>query len=390
MGKGLLIILAGYILSFTISHRGKLNNSTAMLNEVAETYEKHQNNYFTQNGIQVAIGELNKDTNWVGTTIANYNNSDAALKIEVTATGTKYVDNSCGLPPLSDYRKITSISNYSGYADTVKAIVYLGNAVIERPLTYAIFSEERLYFTGHPNHIEVWNNPHINANIHSNVRIMTSSYIYVEGFLSGSSPTYRDTVIPNSNPNHYRTGNWYIDSLRLPEVDFANFKTIATDYYSSTLNFTGNYNKAHPKKIVLGTLNNPSIWYIDGDFKVRKHTVYDGYGMIFVNGKVSFTHCSFQDEHIDTTNGVRLMVFSVGETRLGSCNVDAFVYSKQKVTAFFNRRSGQALRGQLVTTSIKMWSGMQLKYFPPKKEFIEQVFPYKRGLLYPKIVSYYD
>lgn len=86
---------------------------------------------------------------------------------------------------------------------------------------------------------------------------------------------------PNYNPSGL-PGNVAVDAIDIPYLDVDQFKGLATRVSNKDLTLRGHYE--------LGTRENPTIWFVNGNMRTREAVTFSGYGVFLVKGAISISH----------------------------------------------------------------------------------------------------
>ena len=90
-----------------------------------------------------------------------------------------------------------------------------------------------------------------------------------------------DVFLPESNPDSLGLTQT-ISGIELPEIVASNYSGVATTSYATDKGVDG--------YITLGTQENPTIWYVDGNLTTNGDVTFSGYGIIAVTGDIEINH----------------------------------------------------------------------------------------------------
>jgi subtilisin family serine protease len=86
---------------------------------------------------------------------------------------------------------------------------------------------------------------------------------------------------PNYNPAGI-PGNVSVDPIAIPRLDVQQFKSQATRVSKKNLVLNGHYD--------LGTKENPTVWYVDGNVTTRGEVTFSGYGVFLTKGTITINN----------------------------------------------------------------------------------------------------
>ena len=380
MGKGVLIIVSGYILIFSLTNFNIFNANTGMFNEAVEYYDNYQTKNIAASGIEIAVSNLGQDPTWSGFSNKVFNNLGYTLTVNLQTTTSKYpkgVDMS-----LTDHLEIESIARIGDIIDTVYAVVNMGAGSGGTPsfppyMEYAMISDWALAFSGY---LDLFSSvgSNLNPNIHTNSSFANAGFLNSSGFV-----TYVTTGIvggvANINPNVNPDGLDPVrkaDYVEIPNLDLTTFQSSATNYFSGNTTKNGN--------ISLGTKESPAIWYVDGDLTIDGDV--SGYGNIIctgnltINGDFDLSSSDVDGSNVGLYAGKSAFLSSTG-------TIKAQIYTKEHMFI-----SGDlTVEGQLICNGTLQYSGyLDLIYKPPLAEVVDTIIPVGGGGGgLPIIVSYY-
>lgn len=183
--------------------------------------------------------------------------------------------------PLGPDRGFVSHTIELTYALANDSEVDLNDDGVPQFFTYALLMNGPLNVNGN---MRVLGGPSLNADIHTNSSISLEGGNSVAGFgtyvtTAASKPARRlmTTFSPAVNPDDLPTVQQKapINILRFNAADYADLATRVTE---GNLTLSGNN--------VLGTRDNPEIWYVTGELSVAAGTRLDGYAIFMVEGDI--------------------------------------------------------------------------------------------------------
>ncbi|MEM9664717.1 MAG: S8 family serine peptidase [Bacteroidota bacterium] len=197
--------------------------------------------------------------------------------------------------------------------------------------------EARLYASG----------DRVNASVFTNGNLRIDEDVRVEGFCYHAGNTYGSTsraCRPVYNPTGEATAQRE-PTVVIPDFDADAHRGVATQVTNGDLTLQGAY--------TLGTAENPVIWFVDGNLRVRGTTTISGYGVFVVKGNADirgrFTAQSdpdvstiglYVEGNVDVrTSRFAAQVLAKGDIRLGE---EAQVYGS--LTSTGNLQSGEEMR----------------------------------------------
>ena len=278
MGKMMiyLVVGMGIIGSFSLLQLNQSNLNAR--DNASDNYEIAQARNLAIGGLEYAIMQLAVDSSW-STGFAPNSVSKGTLRVNVQKTNARYP----GGPADADVesgRLVTAVATVLNETVTIRAVVDLRTLETTPPaLDYAMMSEDNFTLTGNLI-IEDYNNPSLNADIHTN-KLMevtgTSNLVEGHGTFTGS---IESTPIDNADnvfkPNVDNGMPPYYESPRveLPEIDPSLWAGLATRSFFSNTKMSGG--------AILGTKENPEIVYVEGNLELTGNV--EGYGVFLVTG----------------------------------------------------------------------------------------------------------
>ncbi len=373
MGKMLLFLVIGMGGLFTVATLNINYSNSRLVNTTIEKFEKTQAGEIAAAGIEFAISKLNLDTTWTGVNALQIANG--TLTVSVSNTTSKYP----GGPNMSlnGMRLITSTGLLNYQTVTIRSVIQLAIASSVPPfLQYAMASGNDLQLQGNID-IRDDNNPHWNANIHSNRDLHTSGNAYdVRGFgtYSDEFESSHNNFVPNVNPNSDPV-NAKIPPITLPVFNPNDYIGIATSITNGNLTISGS--------TTLGTKSNPAIYYVNGDLNFRGST--SGYGIFIVTGNITFNG-SVSVNTVDP-NGSNLGFYSGGNIQAnGNINLAGQMYAQGDIEAHGNF----TLVGSMTAKrNIQLSGNPTIRYRPANSALTNQFWPTATNSR-PESVSYYE
>jgi len=378
MGKMLLFLIIGIGGLFSIANLNIINSNNNLLDTSIEQWEKVQSKKIAECGISYSIMQINQDTSWSG--ISGLAMCGGTLSITAIPTNSQYP--SGPNMNLTGMREIMSVGIVSDQEDTVWAVLKLSDVSVVPPfLSYAVASENDLGITGGFSVVDD-GNPNWNANVHTNSDLVVQGGGYsVEGFGSYVGSMRKDhgggTPQNNFSPNVNSDGSstaFQGGRVDIPAFNPDDYISIATSITNGDLSLRGSVN--------LGTLENPGIWYVDGDLDF--HGNVEGYGVFIVTGTVNF-HGNITVSGLDD-DGSNAAFYSQGGIDIhGNTTIYGQIYSEGNITS----HGSFDLYGSMTSKStIDLQGGGTIHYRPATTELTD---PFWNSTTPgpPEIVSYY-
>ena len=378
MGRMLLFLIVGIGGLFSITNFNLLNSNTSILNTSIEQLERAQARAIAESGVEYAAMQLGQDTTWTG--IDNLAMSDGSLYVTVTTTNSQFPDApSMGLWGM---RQVLSVGIVNEQEDTVMMVLELTQLSTVPPfMTYAVASENDLAITG-AFAIRDDANPDWNSNVHTNSDLVIGGGGYaVEGFGSYTGSMRRDhghgtitnNFVPNVNPESDPT-TFQQDRVDIPSFNPDDYLSIATDFTYGDLSLSGT--------TVLGTKENPKIWYVEGNLDFRGTT--EGYGVFIVKGDISF-HGNITVNGLDA-EGSNLAFYTQSNIDIhGNTTIYGQMYAEGDITS----HGSFELHGSMTSQStIDLQGGGTIYYRPATSELTDQFWDSSEQA-HPQIASYY-
>ncbi|MFZ1731894.1 MAG: hypothetical protein WBQ23_13325 [Bacteroidota bacterium] len=376
MGRMLLLLVLGMGIIGTYSAL-QLNSSNLNANENAvEDYELNQARNLARGGIEYAISQLAQDSTWnSGFSSSSQSNGDLVVSIE--KTGAMFPDGpDVGL---DNAKLVTSTATYLGISHTVQAVIQItASESIPPALRYALLTNGDLALTGNLN-VHDDNNTSWNADIHTNSAMklkgnntVTGYGTYFSGVESSPSKNADNTFLPNVNmgsPFHHTA-----PKVALPEINPTKWASIATKVITGNPTISGNQ--------VLGTKENPEIWYFTGNVHISG--TITGYGVFLVKGNLFLTgNCTLNT--VDPS-GNTLGIIVGGDTEVhGNVSVGANILTKGNYLSTGNC----TVTGSIVAGGESVMKGnVEIRYRPPLAKLTSKVWAGDPER--PAIVSYYE
>ncbi|MCZ7555972.1 MAG: hypothetical protein M5R41_06170 [Bacteroidia bacterium] len=374
MGKMLvvLVIAMGIIASLASLqlNRSNLNSS----NVAVQDYEINQARNLARSGIEHAISRLAQDSTW-----SEGYTSDAmgggTLAVSVQRTRAMYP----GGPDanLNNARLVTATGTVLDEVFTIRAVVEIPSAYIRPPgLGYGILSDQSMDLTGNVRIMD-YNNPTLNANVHTNHDLTFGGSSRVEGYGSYSENC------PSAGgatgiffPNVLSGGSLVskVPPVAIPEIDPSKWEALATRKFYSSTTINGN--------MTLGTRDNPEIIYVRGDLKLNGQMT--GYGVFLVTGDLTINGGANVTAIDPSGNNLGILV--AGDAKInGTSSIDAtlLIGGSAKITGT------TAIVGSIIAKGeIDFGGTADIFYNPLHNAVAKKVWQVEAGR--PKIVSYYE
>ena len=324
MGKLMLLLVIATTLSGMLLH----GNVQETISKANERFVEHGSTMLARevamtgmNGaLQMASGQFSSGS-YGGTSPWNGTFNDGAYNVTLTAQGSGIEITSVGTFGNEQYtiaRYYDYVSGSGGVPDFMKdAISCNGDITVQNDLN--VLSP----------------GPSENANIHANGNITFdggTSTIQGFGNYGGSlalntSQTAEDIFQPVDNPGGAPLHE-QVDPISFPILNAASYESIATQVTNGNVFLFGTK--------VMGTKENPKIWYINGDVMTVTPTTFTGYGVILVNGNFNINHNISSDASTESTLGVyvegNINVLSSALTLDGQWYVDGLLLPGSNTT----------------------------------------------------------
>ncbi|MFC2084573.1 hypothetical protein ACFLS9_05905 [Bacteroidota bacterium] len=275
MGRGLIIIVFGTMVVFTIMNLNIINSINTATSRSSDFYADVQARDIGNSMVNMLISELS-DSN---TLRINY-----FKKKELFGGTAKYkiIDTTLGSENLV---KISVVGEYFNSQKNVTAYVEVpdSNSLKKLPpfLTYAILGEE-VKILGENISVRSSQIETYNTNIHSNKKVtLDGDFMIIEGFvtynsvdMNGNFMKIKPVFNPDGDPVHH-----VAPVVDIPNFNPSDYKAEANLVYIGDKIITGN--------IYLGSVENPVIIYVGGKLQIQG-ALY-GYGAIIVENDVEVT-----------------------------------------------------------------------------------------------------
>jgi len=254
-------------------------------------------------------------------------------------------------------------------------------------LGLAILTEDDLDVTGSALVESRPGRPGINADIHTNAHVTVGNAATIRGFVSAS-----ETADVEGTVNPVDTGglDYFVyegtDPIDIPEID-------PEDYRADACVPPGVVTQTLPNKPVSltdaafdpirnaatrtvnfgGTIDNPSVLFIDGDFKMTGQWTFTGYGMIVVTG--TFTNVGGAEVEpdpliIDPGSYTSQLALIANQINLGGNSViEAMLYARRSFSSLGTAEiHGSAISRSLGSDTGSDFSGNFTVYYEPSNE----------------------
>lgn len=279
MGKLSLLLVGAFILaSATILHGGMSQGSLFATERLGEYGSQLVAREIAHTGMGDALNALSLDYgqngSYSGALAWAGNYQGGSYEIEITITGSTITVISTGTHGNTEYivRRVFEVSANTGTPPFMAAsLTSDGNLIMDQDIT--IVSAD----------------PTSNASVHSNGNInIQSGTALVEGFghyvgnvniTNGQVAT--DIFQPNSNPVSSPITE-QVDEIDVPIFVASDHLPLATWSSGGNLDLSGNQ--------ALGTEENPTIWYVDGNVTTSGNVSFSGYGVIIATGNIEIDH----------------------------------------------------------------------------------------------------
>lgn len=378
MGKMLLFVIVGMGALFAIANVNISQSKMRMLNNAVEQYEKTQAKNIASSGINIAMMNIAKDTNWTGLSNLQMAGGSGTLTIDVTNTQSLYPN---GPAMGQNNKQIASVGNVNGQKDTVWVVLNIPtDPGVPRFMQLGILSENNMTLNGGIN-IRDDNNASWNANLHTNSTLTINGNNLVEGFgsysntyISNPAKRINTTFVPNVNPNLLPVHS-KIPKIVIPDFNPDDYLTIADEITAGDLTLSGNR--------TLGSKDAPKIWYVSGNLTLSGSIT--GYGCFIVKGNITL------NGNVDITSvdpsGNNLGLYAKGSVTMnGNVTAKAQILSSSNITMNGNCR----LYGLATSRGSFVMNGNINVYYRPSLSQMTAPFWTSGTPAYPRIVSYFD
>lgn len=378
MGKMLLFVIVGMGALFALANINISQSKMRMVNNAVEQYEKTQAKNIASSGINIAMMNIARDTNWTGLSDLAIAGGTGELEIVVSNTQSLYPN---GPAMGQNNKQIASIGNVNGQIDTVWAVLNIPtSASVPQFLTLGILSENNMTLNGGIN-IRDDNNVSWNANLHTNGTLTINGNNLVEGFgsysnsyISNPAKRINSTFVPNVNPNSLPVHS-KIPKIVIPDFNPDDYLGVADEITTGNLVLSGNR--------TLGTKSAPKIHYVSGNLTLNGNVT--GYGCFIVKGSITL------NGNVDVTSvdptGNNLGLYAKGAVTMnGNVTARAQILSSSNITMNGNCK----LYGLATSRGSFVMNGNINIYYRPSLTQMTAPFWSAGTPSYPRVVSYYD
>lgn len=212
--------------------------------------------------------------------------------------------------------------------------------------------------------------PTVNASVRTNGSAQANTNNSVSGFLYHGEPIHDAAIrsrlmsvfTPNANPDGLPKLQ-QVPRVEIPQFTPQAFRSISHRQTNGNLFLSGN--------VMLGTAENPVIWYVDGDLITQgSNTVIHGHGVFVVRNNVNI------NQHVYTTDtaGIESTVgFYMGGTMNinGQLSITGQIIANQDI----NIGGNSTIRGSITTASgVNYNGGSRLIYRRPSIKLLEPFY----------------
>lgn len=375
MGKMLILLVVGMGLVISYSamqlNRSNLNANATAVND----YEINQARNLARSGVEYVVSKLAEDSTWM-TGYSNDHVSGGTLSVSIERTRAMYP----GGPDagLNNARLVTSTGTILDQAFTIRTIVEIPSEYIRPPgLGYGILSDKSMDLTGNVS-IADYNNPTLNADIHTNQNLSFGGSSTVSGY-----GTYSNEVTSNPDgaaavfqPNVNTGGDLVSNAppVAIPEIDPSKWASLATRKFYSNTTINSNF--------ALGTKENPEIVYVRGDLRLNGQMT--GYGVFLVTGDLIINGGATVSAIDPTGNNLGIIVGGDAKINgVSEINANILIKGDAKINGT------TTIVGSVMAEGEIDFAGTANIYYNPLNDAVaKKVFKQDAGR--PKVVSYFE
>lgn len=290
MSKTIILVVLGMTFYFSTALQTTRNSSSAsdnLFNEhAAEVLARRIAHTGLAEGVQSVFDSYEANGSYAGSSSIGGENGGGSYTVGITTSGTSFTLESVGQFAEAQHT-LQRQYRWTGGVPAFLAgpILCDGNLHIDADLT--------LQST----------DPDVNTNILANGNIRISEGIslingfayYGNNFDITNGQTAAEALQPNANPSGLPLYQ-LVPEVTMPELDPEQYAGIATQTSSDDLELSGSY--------ALGTQDNPTIWYVDGDVKTIGPVQFSGYGVLVIKGSFHIEHNITTDVASESTLGL--------------------------------------------------------------------------------------
>lgn len=385
MGRMLLFLIVGMGALFSVANLNMVQSNARMIHKSSQYYERMQSKNLSESGIQMALMRLAQDSSYKG--VNNLSLGKGRLTIAVTNTKSLYPDDAANMN-MPGLKQVVSTGNFNGVTKVIKAVIQLPLApppTAPQFFTYALASESNLNMNGNIS-IRDDNNTSWNASVHTNSNLSINGNNLVRGFghyagtaISNPAKRINTTFQPNVNPNKLPVHS------KVPRIEIPDFNP--DDYLSlpNIVQTSGNLIKSG--NTVLGTKEDPKIWYVSGDLTLSGNV--SGYGCFIVKGQINLNGNVTITATDPTKNNLGL--YAKGDINI---NGNVGIYASQMLSARnINMNGNCELHGTAAARGAFNFNGnVKIYYRPPNADLTKQFWTPPEATLAtrPTVASYYE
>ena len=271
-------------------------------------------------------------------------------EVAIKAVG-RYDDQTYTLSSIFDENAEPSVPPFMGYANLSD-----GNLQIKEDLTIRAA------------------NPQSNADVHANGNLqIQEGTVLIEGFgyANGNiqvqnGQSAEDVFQPNSNPDNLPVTQ-EVSEIEVPKLEADQYAAIATKKTMSNLDLSGNY--------VLGTRENPVIWYVKGNVTTTGPVTFSGYGIFVTTGNFHISH-NVTTENVSGESNVGFYSDGNFELNQGSLTVSGQIFANGNV----HLKADTILNGSISSEgNLQTFGTVTINYYPASVALTEPIWEGEEG-----------
>ncbi|MCB2205807.1 hypothetical protein KQI65_13765 [bacterium] len=374
MGKMLVILVIGMGLIASWSMMQLNESNMNVTDNASDDYEINQARNLAASGVEHAIMELAQDSTWS----SGYKSEMASGTVAVSIERTRAMYPGGPDEGLNNARLITATGVVQGRTVTVRTVVEIPSVYVRPPgLGYGIFSDQSMDLSGNI-FAGDYNNPSLNANIHTNNDLTYGGSTKVEGYgtFSESCPSGTGDAAKYFDPNRDSGGDlvYKDDPVAIPEIDPDKWEHLATRKFYSNTKVTG--------KMKLGTKEQPEIIFVQGDLDLNAQM--EGYGVFLVTGDLKINGQATVSAVDPSGNNLGIIVGGDAQIN-GTSDIEATLLIKGNAKINGTTR----IVGSIIAEGELNFGGTaDVLYNPMLDELARKIWEGKAER--PRIVSYYE
>lgn len=274
MGRLILIVLLGSIGVYGLVSFNMNSSSTQASSNAVDYYKDINARNIANSVVSMLVSSLSEDSNFRVLAPLTINLFEGTAQYRMIDT----------ILATDSLVKIDVTGYHLGSSKRVNAFIKLMPSPDVPPFfKYALLGGTEVIINGNNSSVVDDNNPTINANVHSNDKIiLNGNSTLIEGFAtytgSITANWHQVTITPNQNPSSLPVHS-NSTALAIPAFNPTDYLSEATQVYYGDKTFSGN--------VTLGTKENPEIIYISGKLFIQG--TFSGYGIFIVKDDVEVT-----------------------------------------------------------------------------------------------------